>query len=260
MFQRSLNDNVVYPIMTKSFIYDNAACMIDRGTDFARGRLECHLQRHFRKHGRNGYSLRIDIRKYYDNMPHEKVENMFKSKLPEWASYYVIDILRRQYGNKRGYKPGSQLVQIAGISYLNDVDHFIKEELKIKGYIRYMDDFVLIHESKEYLEYCLSRIIEELSKLGLEPNSKKTKIRPLSDPIRWLGFDFVLTETGKVLKFVIPDNAKNARRLYKRMKRKADRQNLDKTFIEDSWKCYRYYISKGDNNRLLNIWMLFMRS
>ena len=56
---------------------------------------------------------------------------------------------------KAFHKIGSMTSQVLAIFYLNDLDHFIKEELKIKGYIRYQDDFLLFSESREYLEYCL---------------------------------------------------------------------------------------------------------
>ena len=45
--------------------------------------------------------------------------------------------------------------QILAVFYLNDLDHFVKEKLKIKYYVRYMDDFILFHENKNYLKYCL---------------------------------------------------------------------------------------------------------
>lgn len=54
VFQRSLCDNYLYDELTRHFIYDNCACLIGKGTDFARDRLKCHLQKFYRKHGRNG--------------------------------------------------------------------------------------------------------------------------------------------------------------------------------------------------------------
>ncbi len=62
--------------------------------------------------------------------------------------------------------------QILAIFYLNDMDHFIKEKLKIKYYVRYQDDFLLFHESKEYLRYCLQEIKNFLEKEKLQLNSK----------------------------------------------------------------------------------------
>ncbi|MDY4996851.1 MAG: RNA-directed DNA polymerase [Bacilli bacterium] len=62
--------------------------------------------------------------------------------------------------------------QILGIFYLNDLDHYIKEELKIKYYIRYQDDFILFHQDKQYLRTCLDKIKEFLKKEKLELNHK----------------------------------------------------------------------------------------
>ena len=62
--------------------------------------------------------------------------------------------------------------QILAIFYLNDMDHFIKENLKIKYYIRYQDDFLLFHKSKEYLKYCFSEIKKFVKKEKLELNRK----------------------------------------------------------------------------------------
>ena len=73
---------------------------------------------------------------------------------------------------------GSQVSQIMELLVLNELDHFIKERLHIKYYIRYMDDFILIHPDKEYLEYCLVEINKHIAALGLELN-KKTTLHPL---------------------------------------------------------------------------------
>ena len=143
VYQRSLNDNVVYPTMTKSFIYDNFACQKGKGTDAARNRLKKFLQKHYRKYGKNCYICQFDIHGYYPNMDHELAEQMFQRKLDPWSYSQVLKILNTQYEGKKGYNPGSQLVQIAGISMLDGMDHYIKEKLHVKFYIRYMDDFLI---------------------------------------------------------------------------------------------------------------------
>ena len=62
--------------------------------------------------------------------------------------------------------------QVLAIFYLNDMDHFIKETLGIRYYVRYQDDFLLFHPSKKYLKYCLSQIQEFLKKEKLNLNNK----------------------------------------------------------------------------------------
>jgi DNA-binding transcriptional MerR regulator len=75
----------------------------------------------------------------------------------------------------------------------------VKEKQRIKYYSRYMDDFVLIHESKEYLKMCLAEIKELVESLGLELNPK-TQIFPIKNGVDYLGFHIYLTETGKVVR------------------------------------------------------------
>ena len=73
----------------------------------------------------------------------------------------------------------------------------IKERYHIRYYIRYMDDFILIHEDMEHLKRCRDEIRVQLAALGLRVSEKKTKIFPLTQGIKFLGFKFRLTETGK---------------------------------------------------------------
>lgn len=240
VYQRSLNDNVVYPLMTNSFIYDNCACQKGKGTDFARSRLKTHMQRHFRKHGTEGWVLQIDIKGYYRNLLHSHVESVFRERLPEWAFRDVLEILHRQYPGDIGYDAGSQLVQIAGISALDQLDHFIKERLRVKGYVRYMDDMVLIAESKERLEECRSEIRDRLSDIGLSFNEDKTRIFRLQCGIGFLGFNFRLTETGKVVMKAKRSNVRHAKRRFRRMSR-----NLPRDKLEECYGSYRAHLKKG---------------
>ena len=76
--------------------------------------------------------------------------------------------------------------QILGIFYLNDLDHYIKEELKIKYYVRYQDDFILIDKNKDYLKECLNKIRDFLKKEKLELNDK-TRIYKNTDNFIFLG-------------------------------------------------------------------------
>ena len=121
-------------------------------------------------------------------------------------------VLEDQYEGDVGYNPGSQMIQIAGISVLDELDHFIKEQLGIKRYLRYMDDFLLMHEDLEYLEYCKDKAIEKLAEYGFEPNPKKTKVIPITEEILFLGFYYRLTETGKIIMRLNPANVKQERK------------------------------------------------
>lgn len=251
VYQRSLNDNCVYPIMTKSFIFDNWACQVGKGTDGARERLKTFLHKFYRRHGTAGYVAQFDIHGYYPNMRHDVAESNFRRKLPDWAYARVEKILRSQYGGDVGYNPGSQLIQIAGISLLDGLDHFIKENLRVKFYIRYMDDLILIHEDRGYLERCRTAIVAELTKLGFEINPKKTRIYNLEEGIMFLGFKFSLTDTGKVLMFADAGKIKTAKKKYRRLVAKSKRGEIPKDSVDASWKTWIDHIGKGNSYHLV---------
>lgn len=251
VYQRSLNDNIVYPMMTRSFIYDNFACQKGKGTDAARERLKKFLREHYRKNGTTGWVAQFDIHGYYPNMKHEVAEATFRKYLPEWAFERVQTILREQYQGDKGYNPGSQLVQIAGISVLNPLDHFIKERLRVRHYIRYMDDLILIHEDRSFLEACKTEIEKKLNEIGFEINEKKTRLYPLKDGVAFLGFRFRLTETGRVLMQVNPDRVKAQRKKLARLVKKAKKTGISREHVDMAYNAWRNHASKGNSWKLL---------
>lgn len=251
VYQRSLNDNVVYPVMTRKFIYDNYACQTGKGTDPARDRLTEFMRRYYRKHGTDGHVCQIDIHGYYPNMRHDIVEGYFRECLPKWAYDRVEKILHNQYEGNIGYNPGSQLIQIAGISLLNDLDHMIKERMRVKYYIRYMDDLIMIHNDREFLEGCLDKVKAELNVLGFEVNEKKTRIYPLKEGIMFLGFRFRLTDSGKVLMHPDPAKVKTARKKYRRLVAKAKRGECTRESVDSSWATWIDHLSKGNTYKLI---------
>ena len=251
VYQRSLNDNVLYPTMTKSFIYDNWACQKGKGTDGARERLAVFLRRHYRKYGLDGYVAQFDIHGYYPNMDHAYIEQMFKKKLSPDAYQRTVAVLRHQYPGDKGYNPGSQMIQIAGISALDELDHYIKEQLHVKLYLRYTDDFILIHHDKAFLEDCKEKIIRKLAEYHFEVNPKKTRIYPLSEGISLLGFQYSLTATGKVLKFVNPKNVKAKRKNLRRLVARSKKGLIPRESVDESYKSWRAHAAKGNSYNLL---------
>ncbi len=251
VYQRSINDNVLYPEMTKHFVIGNCACQKNKGTKFARDLVKKYLWRHYRNHGNSGYVLQIDIKGYYPNMQHKVVYDQFKRYLSSDVFDMVHDVLSHQYAGEVGYNPGSQMVQIAGISVLNDIDHRIKERYGIKGYIRYMDDFLLIHESKEKLEEVLELVTADLRRLGFEPHPKKTTIKPISKGFTFLGFNYRVTDTGKILMFLNGQNVKHERRKLRRMVAKCKRGEITREKVDECYRSWRAHAAQGTSYTLI---------
>ena len=248
--QRSFNDHVIYPVMSRSWIRDNYACQEGKGTDDGRNRLQRHLERYVREHGMDGWVGIWDIHGYYDNLVHSSVNERFRRKLPTFASDFAVSTLEFQYPGEKGYHPGSQLVQIAGVDYLDPVDHFAKERLRIKGYSRYMDDIVMVHEDRGYMEECMRLMSERISAMGLAPNPKKTRVQHISETVTFLGFDYHVRD-GCVYKLVNPAKVKEQRRKLRRMVKLVRSGRMQPDDYLTSLGCMLEHDSKGDSEALV---------
>lgn len=251
VFQRSLNDNSIYPRMVRGFVADNCACQKGKGTDYARGRLKLFMRRHYRKHGPNGWVCQMDVAGYYPNMRHGVAESAFARRLPPEVLGMAREVMRSQYPGEVGYNPGSQMIQIAGISVLDPLDHLAKDRMGIRNYIRYMDDAVAIFDTREEAERALEAFGDTLHTLGFELNPKKSRVYPLRDGVPFLGFDFHLTDTGKVLMMVKPSNIKEMRRRIGRMAGLARRGKCMRADVDESYRAWRNHASKGNSFRLI---------
>jgi retron-type reverse transcriptase len=255
VFQRSLTDNYLYAEITKSFIYDNGACQVGKGTDFSRDRLNCLMQRYYRKHGTQGWVLSCDIKNYFGSTPHRTAKEAVSRNIKDdWCKNHVhkiIDSFNQGPDPDVGMGLGSQITQLAQLSVLNSMDHMIKERLGIKYYIRYMDDFHLIHHDKEHLRYCLKVIEDHLTSLGLKLNSKKTQIYPLRQGITFLGFRFLLSDTGKIIRLLRKSNVSHERRKLKRMSGLVREGRMTKDHVDECYTSWKAHASKGTTYKLI---------
>lgn len=130
------------------------------------------------------YILKCDISKFFASINHNILKSKILKKIKDKDALKIIfDIIDTQ---KEGLELGSMTSQILAVFYLNDLDHYIKEVLKIKYYVRYQDDFLLFHPSKNYLKYCLEQIKIFLEKEDLKLNPK-TRIYKNTNSFIFLG-------------------------------------------------------------------------
>ena len=195
--QMAVCEGGLYDDIVEHFIYDNCACQKGKGTDFCLKRIKKHMSDYYRRHGRDGWALKMDIHHYFPSTKHSVAKAAIEKRVGDpKARQFVYDIID-SFGGDQGIGLGSQISQLVELAVLDDLDHFIKERLGIQYYVRYMDDLILIHESKEYLEECWRLIEKELQKIGLELN-KKTTIYPLKNGVKFLQWRFVYTRTGRI--------------------------------------------------------------
>ena len=188
--QKSLNQNALIPVLTRSLIHDNGASRKGMGTGFAMKRLVGHLRWHYRRYGTEGYILLVDFSDYFGSIDHEVAKQIIADAFDDqgiiWLAnlfidaYYEYNVKFKNIPEEEAHKGlglGSEINQTLAISVPNPMDHYIKEVLRIKCYGRYMDDFYLIHPDKEYLKYCLEQIEMICARLKITVSAKKTKNR-----------------------------------------------------------------------------------
>lgn len=256
IYIRSFNDNALYPQITKSLISDNFACQKGKGTLSARKRFRDFLRGFYRKYGIDGYVLTCDIKGYYPNMNHQFAKDMVKNYVDE-LTYDLVCKEIDYHPNDVGFNPGEQTIQNIGILALDKLDHYIKERLRVKYYIRYMDDFILLHSDKEYLEYCLSEITRILREQHMSLNPKKTLITPINKNISFLGYNYRITDSGRVLALVKPENIHHAKRKIVRMIHLVEKGERNKHDVDTYFKSWKASIRFGNTHKLiesLNKW------
>lgn len=247
---RAENDNVLVPVLRPKLIYDNAASLKDRGVHFALKRLKVHLWKHYREHGTNeGYVLVGDLHAYFDSIDHDVVFREYSKVFGYDPDLVNLTMDFIDAFGKKSLGLGSQVSQMTAVFYPNRIDHYIKEQLKIKGYGRYMDDFYLIHENREYLKECLNVIRGMYQDIGIELNERKTKIVKLSEGFKFLKGKVHLTETGRVVMRPDRGTITRERRKLKALRRKLDEGKIQFSDVRQAYNSWSGHIKHFDSYR-----------
>ena len=243
--QHSLCDNVILPRLQNVFIYDNCAGQKGKGTLFGLERLSRHMKEFYKRNGHNGYILKCDISKFFYNISHKKMSDIVEFYFSEDKEVCELCNLFIDSTEGKGLPLGNQINQGFALLYLDGMDKFIKNELCIEFYGRYMDDFYLIHPDKQYLQFCLVGITEFLKTLDLGLNGK-TQIFPFKNGVSYLGFHTYVTENGKVIRKLKNQNKRNAQRKYIKMARLVAIGKLPVDKFEASYNAWKNHISHGN--------------
>ena len=253
--KHALCDECLSPNIRKYLIYDNGARLKGKVIDFTRKRLLVHLRKYYQQHQSNeGYVLLIDFSKYYDNIRHDKLMELFEKYIDDEHALWLLrktierskvdvsymtdeeyavcldtlfnslehsqidrSLLTGEKFMAKHLNIGDQVAQVAGIAYPIPIDNYIKIVKGVKFYGRYMDDSYVIHESKEYLEALLQDIIRIANSIGITVNTRKTRICKLSEYWRFLQVQYSLTDTGRVIQKINPKRLTAMRRKMKKL-------------------------------------------
>jgi hypothetical protein len=249
--QKSLCNNALTPILSKSLIYDNGASLEGKGTAFARRRLKVHLMRHFRKYGNVGYIVLIDCSGYFDSIMHSLLYELQEGKIDDAQVMRLVRYYIDAFGEK-GLGLGSQVSQISAIFYPNKIDHYAKEALSLKQYGRYMDDSYFIVRTREEAIEKLAILESKYAEYGLKLNMKKTRIQDISKGFTYMKCKYRLTETGKILMRPVKDGQTRMARKLRKFKKKG----IPHSAAKAAYITWRGYWKKlgGDPRRIDNLY------
>ena len=163
---------VLYPIMDAGFCYDSWGCRVGKGTHGAADR----AQEHMRASRPDSYILQMDIRKFFYQIDRIILAELWARKIKDPRVLVLLGAFA-SYPDATGIPIGNLLSQLSALVYLNPLDHFVKRELGIARYVRYVDDFILFdldrdqaHQLRERIEAWLADCLRlELSKWSIHP-------------------------------------------------------------------------------------------
>ena len=216
--------NIIEPIWESRFYYHSYACRKEKGTHKAVDICQQYLRK-------NQYLLKCDIEKYFPSIDHQILKQIVRGKIADKKvlaltdliidsspinevriKYFPGDTLFSPIELRQGIPIGNLTSQFFANLYLNELDQWLKNTCKVHYYLRYMDDFIVFHNSKEYLKILRSEIRDYLAKLRLSLHQTKQQIYPAKNGIPFLGFQ-IYRDNRRLRK-------ENIRRFMTRMKRK----------------------------------------
>ena len=192
--------DVLEPLFDCSLIDDTFACRRGKGTHAAIDRCQEFLRKY-------SWVLKCDIKKFFPSIDHNILLEMLSKKIADVKTFKLLETILKTSNpqetvlewfpdddlftpieRKRGIPIGNLTSQFFANYYLNGLDHFIKQELHCKGYVRYMDDFILFGNEKQRMFDWKSSIKSYLDDIRLRLHPRKQNVFPANNGVPFLGF------------------------------------------------------------------------
>ncbi len=252
LFDKTINHYVAEFILksklNKYLDIRNVATRENTGTSFGINLFKKYLNKLKLKH-KKLYVLKLDIKNYFFSIDHEKLKSLFKPLLNDDEYILVSNILSStnvKYVNEKitsiniknnlnlplyklnkGLPIGNMTSQFLAIFYLYKLHTFIINELKIKYFVNYMDDYVIIHHNKGFLKTVLNKIKLFLNDYSLSVNENKTNIVDLNNGVIFLGYKFILLDNKKIIVKLSKSTKNNIIKNFKLKKKQFINKTID---------------------------------
>lgn len=249
--------NVIVPIFERTFINDCYANRLGFGTHRALNRFTTFARS-------NRYILQCDIKKYFPSIDHEIIKSLLRRKLKCQDTLWLVDTIINSSNpqelviehfpgddlllplqRRRGLPIGNLTSQFFANVYLNSLDHFVKEKLKAKNYLRYVDDFALFSDDYEFLADARIAIEEYLVNLRLKLHPVKSQLFETRIGATFLGFR-ILPDRIRVRN----ENLRRGRRRLKQLQRDYAQGKIEFQDVDCSVVSWVAHLAHGDTWRL----------
>lgn len=232
--------SVLEPWFERFFISHSYACRKGKGQHLALQKAQDFSQSH-------RYYLKCDIRKFFESIDHQVLKGLLQQKIKDpnllWLCSQIIESKK-----EKGVPIGNLTSQHFANLYLDALDHFVKEELQVKRYIRYMDDFVLWSNEKSSLQTYHQKIKEFLQeKLQLQLKEKGTFLQPVSQGLPFLGF-----RVFPNLKQIKRSNWKRFTKKFRQRQKQYEKGEISQEEMQQSIASLLGHIKQGDTWHLRN--------
>lgn len=241
----------LYSLFDSSFIYDSYSCRIDKGTHKGVKRLYEFTRKVSKNYTGDCYVLKCDIKKFFASVDHKILLYLLTAKIQDKDILLllteIIDSFSSEFGKDKGIPLGNLTSQVFANIYMNKLDWFIKHELKIKYYVRYADDFVILSKRKDFLENLIPEIDNFLkTELNLKLHENKVILRKLRHGIDFLGY-IILSHT------ILP-KTKTKRRIFRKMSIKINENKSGKFSdfsLNQTVQSYLGYFSHANSYKIV---------
>lgn len=187
---------VLYPIFDRAFISDSFSCRVEKGVHAAGQRFRTFLGQVSSNGTRTGWALKCDIKKFFASINHCRLKDILSRHISDMR---VLNLLSRIIGSFEaqpgcGLPLGNLTSQLFANIYLNELDQFVKHQLRTRWYIRYADDFVVLSHDRNELMRVLSAVQSFLrTRLGLSLHPSKVSLQTIASGVDFLGWVYFPT-------------------------------------------------------------------
>lgn len=184
---------ILYPYFDRKFIYDSYSCRIGKGTHRAIERLRSYNGKASENNTKTVWVLKCDVRKFFSSINHGILKTILRRYIDDRDTMRILSgiidsfntVGRKGFGLPLGNLTSQLFINI----YLNELDQFIKRKLKVRYYIRYADDFIILYDDDVSLYQYITTIGKFLKEnLNLELHPDKVFVKTFASGVDFLGW------------------------------------------------------------------------